>query len=49
MRVIEYLWPLIWRVMTRSNGSSSGYEYLVMLKGLGFESCECHLCIKLIV
>ena len=29
--------------------SLSGCEYLVMLKGLGFKSYVCHLCVTLIV
>jgi len=33
--------------MTRNNTSLSGKEYLVMWRGLGFESWVCQLCVIL--
>jgi len=46
---MESLWNLMWGVVIGNNTSSSGWEYLAIKRGLGFESCGCHLCVNLIV
>jgi len=38
----------MWREKTRNNTSLSGWEYLVTMKGLGFESYVCVLGVILI-
>jgi len=35
---------LVCQVITMNNSSLSGWKYLVVLEGLGFESCICHWC-----
>jgi len=42
MRLMEYLWHLMREIITTNITSRSGWKYLVMLRRLGFESCECH-------
>jgi len=39
---MESLWNLTWGVMTRNSTSSSGREYLTIMRGLKFKSSGCH-------
>ena len=43
MRVVGALWHLMWFVMMWKSISLIGWEYLVMLRGIRFESYVCQL------